>query len=71
MDLFGDLLYSSRAEVWAWALYYAGMMGVAFGSSYYHLKPDNNRIVWDKFPVSISSDNCDSYIFSPGLSFTF
>ncbi|RVX17511.1 hypothetical protein CK203_003551 [Vitis vinifera] len=29
-----------------WALYYAGTTSVAFGSSYYHLKPDDNRVIW-------------------------
>jgi hypothetical protein len=29
------------------------MIGVAFGSTYYHLKPDNHRVIWDTLPVSI------------------
>jgi hypothetical protein len=29
------------------------MIGVAFGSTYYHLKPDNHRVIWDILPVSI------------------
>ncbi|KAL6344687.1 hypothetical protein AAG906_002593 [Vitis piasezkii] len=45
---------SSRAEVWGWALYYAGTTSVAFGSSYYHLKPDDNRVIWDKLPIMIA-----------------
>ena len=53
IGLFGNWLCSSRAEVWVWALYYAGMTSVAFGSSYYHLKPDDNRVIWDTLPVSI------------------
>jgi hypothetical protein len=28
------------------------MIGVAFGSTYYHLKPDNHRVIWDTLPVS-------------------
>nr|CAN80191.1 hypothetical protein VITISV_042374 [Vitis vinifera] len=44
----------SRAEVWGWALYYAGTTSVAFGSSYYHLKPDDNRVIWDKLPIMIA-----------------
>lgn len=70
IGLFGNWLCSSRAEVWGWALYYAGTTSVAFGSSYYHLKPDDNRVIWDKLPVSISLDYRDSNIFSPNFAFT-
>jgi len=44
---------SSQGEVWSWVVFYSGMIGVAFGSAYYHLKPDNNRVLWDTLPVSV------------------
>ncbi|KAK7831216.1 hypothetical protein CFP56_027569 [Quercus suber] len=43
-----------RGELWGWALFYAGTAGVAFGSAYYHLKPDDNRVMWDTFPMMIA-----------------
>jgi hypothetical protein len=43
---------SSQGEVWGWVVFYGGMIGVAFGSTYYHLKPDNHRVIWDTLPVS-------------------
>jgi ABC-type maltose transport system permease subunit len=30
-----------------------GMLLTAFGSAYYHLSPDNNRLVWDRIPMTI------------------
>ncbi|KAJ1423436.1 hypothetical protein SESBI_12374 [Sesbania bispinosa] len=42
---------SSQGEVCAWALFYAGIVGVAFGSAYYHLKPDDHRVLWDTLPA--------------------
>ncbi|XP_057427704.1 uncharacterized protein LOC130721175 isoform X2 [Lotus japonicus] len=45
---------SSQAEVWAWVLFYAGILGYAFGSTYYHLKPDNNRVLWDMLPMMVA-----------------
>ncbi|KAJ1442806.1 hypothetical protein SESBI_00686 [Sesbania bispinosa] len=45
---------SSQAEVWTWVLFYAGIAGVAFGSTYYHLKPDNNRVLWDTLPMMVA-----------------
>jgi len=32
---------------------FAGMALTALGSSYYHLAPDNARLVWDRLPMSI------------------
>ncbi|KAK9211244.1 hypothetical protein WN943_000618 [Citrus x changshan-huyou] len=43
-----------RGEVWGWALFYAGITGVAFGSAYYHLKPDDDRVMWDTLPMMIA-----------------
>ncbi|XP_004498885.1 uncharacterized protein [Cicer arietinum] len=50
----GFFSISYQAEVWTWALFYAGITGVAFGSVYYHLKPDNNRVVWDTLPMMVA-----------------
>lgn len=43
---------SLQGEILGWTLFYAGIAGVAFGSAYYHLKPDDSRVVWDTLPVS-------------------
>lgn len=42
---------SLKGEIWGWTLFYASVSSLAFGSAYYHLKPDDNRIVWDTLPV--------------------
>lgn len=39
-------------EVWGWTCFFVGVAAVAFGSGYYHLKPDDDRLVWDRLPVS-------------------
>lgn len=46
--------FSLPGEVWGWALFYAGIAVLAFGSAYYHLKPNDSRVTWDTLPVSIS-----------------
>ncbi|XP_050220327.1 uncharacterized protein LOC126670599 [Mercurialis annua] len=43
-----------RGEVWSWAVFYGGIIGVAFGSAYYHLKPDDGRVMWDILPTMIA-----------------
>lgn len=52
--LTGAVCLSSQVEVWSWLLFYAGIAGAAFGSAYYHLKPDDNRVLWDTLPVSVT-----------------
>ncbi|CAL0322696.1 unnamed protein product [Lupinus luteus] len=44
---------SCQGEVWAWVLFYGGITGVGFGSTYYHLKPDNDRVLWDTLPMMV------------------
>ncbi|KAJ9183581.1 hypothetical protein P3X46_007414 [Hevea brasiliensis] len=45
---------SLRGEVWGWVLFFGGIVGVAFGSAYYHLKPDDSRVIWDTLPMMIA-----------------
>lgn len=33
---------------------FVGFLLTAFGSAYYHLAPDNNRLVWDRLPMTIA-----------------
>ncbi|KAL1324308.1 hypothetical protein AAHE18_13G080000 [Arachis hypogaea] len=40
---------SLQGELWGWTCFYVGVAAVAVGSSYYHLKPDDARLVWDRF----------------------
>jgi len=40
-------------ERWLWIVIFFGMILTAIGSSYYHLAPDNARLVWDRLPMTI------------------
>jgi hypothetical protein len=40
-------------ERWPYILVFVGLLLTAFGSSYYHLAPDNARLVWDRLPMTI------------------
>jgi hypothetical protein len=39
------------AERWAFVLMFLGVFLTGFGSTYYHLYPDNDRLVWDRLPM--------------------
>lgn len=40
-------------ERYPYALVFLGLLLTAFGSSYYHLAPDNARLVWDRLPMTV------------------
>ncbi|MFQ6642809.1 hypothetical protein Gotur_017182, partial [Gossypium turneri] len=42
-------------ELWGWLLFYGGTASVAFGSAYYHIRPDDNRVLLDTLPVSLAT----------------
>jgi hypothetical protein len=37
----------------AWAALFGGTLLVFFGSSYYHLAPDDATLVWDRLPIAV------------------
>jgi hypothetical protein len=37
----------------AFAVFFAGVFLTAFGSGYYHLNPSNQRLLWDRLPMTI------------------
>lgn len=50
-DSFGLTL---RGEVWGWMCFFFGIGATAFGSAYYHLNPNDARLVWDRLPMTIA-----------------
>jgi predicted membrane channel-forming protein YqfA (hemolysin III family) len=45
---------ASDAERWPYAVFFAGLLLTAVGSAFYHLAPDNERLVWDRLPMTIA-----------------
>ncbi len=44
----------SKTEKLAWIGFFLGVTLTAVGSTYYHLNPDNYRLVWDRLPIIFS-----------------
>jgi hypothetical protein len=40
-------------ERWPYLIFFAGVALTAFGSAYYHLDPDDARLVWDRLPMTL------------------
>lgn len=43
-----------RSEQWPYAVFFVGVALTGFGSAYYHLAPDNTRLVWDRAPMGVA-----------------
>jgi hypothetical protein len=41
-------------ERWPFLVFFAGVLLTGFGSSYYHLAPGNDRLVWDRLPMTVA-----------------
>lgn len=46
--------FEHSVERWPYAAFFAGMLLTALGSAYYHLSPDNERLFWDRVPMTIA-----------------
>lgn len=44
--------FNDHRERWLWVGVSIGLMMTAAGSTYYHLAPDNTRLVWDRLPMT-------------------
>jgi hypothetical protein len=42
-----------KGAAWSWITVYLGTAFVCIGSSYYHLEPNNQTLVWDRLPMTI------------------
>jgi hypothetical protein len=46
--------FLDQRERWPYRCVFVGLLLTAFGSSYYHLDPNNARLVWDRLPMTIA-----------------
>ena len=44
----------TAAQCWAYGTLFLGLILTGFGSGYYHLEPDNHRLVADRLPMTIT-----------------
>ena len=45
--------FIDHRERWPYLFIFVGLLLTAAGSSYYHLAPDNARLVWDRLPMTV------------------
>jgi hypothetical protein len=50
----GRTVFVDRLERFPYIVFFVGVALTAFGSSYYHLAPDNARLVFDRLPMTVA-----------------
>lgn len=45
--------FSSPIEQWAYLLFFFSVAATALGSAYYHLRPTDGHLVWDRLPMAV------------------
>lgn len=60
--------FIQRAEQWPYAFFFLGIALTGLGSAYYHLAPDNARLVWDRLPMTIAFTAILSAIIAERIS---
>ena len=48
-------LFIARGEIWPYACFFAATALAALGSTYYHLAPDDARLLWDRLPIALAT----------------
>lgn len=46
--------FAAGVERLPYAIFFFGVLLTTFGSGYYHLAPDNERLFWDRLPMTIA-----------------
>jgi hypothetical protein len=52
-DARGATTFVDPLERWPYFVFFVGVTLTAFGSSYYHLNPNDHTLVWDRIPMTI------------------
>lgn len=49
----GKNFFLDARERWPWFAFFVGVALTAFGSAWYHHRPDDHTLVWDRIPMTI------------------
>jgi len=63
--------FLTDGERWPYFCLFLGVGLTAFGSAYYHLAPDNARLVWDRLPMAVAFMGLFSGILAERLGLRF
>lgn len=47
-------LFREKGEAWPYRFFFFGAVLIGLGSAYYHLAPDNDRLLWDRLAMMLT-----------------
>ncbi|NKB21781.1 MAG: alkaline phytoceramidase [Alphaproteobacteria bacterium] len=50
----GQSIFPRSLEKWPYIVFFSGVALVSVGSAYYHGAPDNDRLFWDRLPMTMA-----------------
>ena len=50
----GQKIFGHAGDHWPYLAFFIGVALTSLGSTYYHLAPDNDRLMWDRLPMTIA-----------------
>ena len=63
-----DVVVTAPWERIAWIVLFVGTVLTAFGSGWYHLAPDDNRLAWDRYPMTLVFTSMTSLLVGERVS---
>jgi len=60
--------FEDQRELPAYIVLFGGLVLTAFGSGYYHLRPDDARLLWDRLPITVAFMGLFAAMISERLS---
>lgn len=65
------LNYANQFTRTCYGLFFFSILAVGFGSTYYHLNPVNETLLWDRLPLGIAASSFISALLSEHFSLKF
>jgi hypothetical protein len=62
--------FADQWERWPYTALFVGVALTSLGSSYYHLAPDNARLVWDRLPMAVGFMGLLTALFAERVNLT-
>ncbi len=50
----GQKIFQTKKESWPYIIFFIGVALVSIGSAYYHWAPNNERLFWDRLPMTVA-----------------
>ena len=47
-------IFAQSSDAWPYVIFFIGVALVSAGSAYYHAQPNNERLVWDRLPMTVA-----------------